>query len=328
MERGKYIAYRFGLTLVSIWAVITLLFLLFRLAPGDPTSRIIEPGMDAAARQRLLESYGMHEPLHVQYIYYLSNVMRGDLGVSFTRNAPVMELIIASTLNTLVLIIGSLIIAYSIGPVIGAYAAWHRGKTVDRYGVLSMMVVYSAPLFWTGMLGLMLFSFTLGWVPSGGMISARRTPDTFLEAILSIDFLRHLALPFFLAVVYWTVQPALIMRNTMVDVLGSDFIEMNRAQGLSELKILYRHAARNSLLPVLHASAISIGFALGGSVVFEEVFSWPGVGRMLWRAIEARDYPLAQGGFLMIAVLIITLNFIADVLSVYLDPRAAQMEEK
>lgn len=326
MNKGKYIAYRLGLTLLSLWAVITLLFILFRIAPGDPVSMVIDPGMDESARESILESYGLDEPLYMQYLLYLYNILQGDLGVSFTRNEQVISLLLTSTLNTVVLVVGSLLVAFSIGPIIGAYSAWHRGKSVDRVGILTILVIYSAPLFWTGMLGLMLFSFTLGWVPSGGMVSAQRTPDSFLDMILSVDFLRHLALPFFLSAVYWTAQPSLIMRNTMIDVLGSDFIEMNRAQGLSEVRILYRHAARNSLLPVLHASAITIGFAIGGSVVFEEVFSWPGVGRMLWSAIEARDYPLAQGGFLMISVLIITLNFVADVVSVYIDPRAAQTE--
>lgn len=171
----------------------------------------------------------------------------------------------------------------------------------------------------------MIFSFKLGWFPTGGMRSAAYT-GSGLGRFLSLDFLWHLAIPITVTTLYFLSLPTFIMRNTILDVLGADFILMSRAQGLSELRILYRHAARNSLLPIFHYAAISIGFAFGGSVVIETVFSWPGVGRLMWRAVTSQDFPLAQGAFLVLATMIISLNFVADVLSVYIDPRAATGE--
>lgn len=310
--------------LVSFLSVATILFALFRLMPGDPAAMIIAPGMTAEARQQLLAQYGLTKPLHTQYLLYLKNLATGNLGTSFSRGAEVSSLLAEATLNTVVLVVGALVFAFTVGPMLGALFAWRRNTPVDTYGVLTVLVFFAAPVFWTGMLALMVFSFNLGWFPSGGMRSVTASPTGVLDTFFSVDFLWHYILPFAVTGLYWLPLPALIMRNTMIDVLGSDFIELNRAEGLSEFDILYRHAARNSLLPVIHYGAVAIGFAIGGSVIIETVFSWPGVGRLLWQSVTSQDYPLAQGGFLMIATLIIVMNFLVDVLSVYIDPRATE----
>lgn len=323
MNKSRYIVVRAGLMVVSLFAVATLLFLLFRILPGNPTSILIDPGITKAAREQLLASYGLDKPLHIQYFLYIKNLAIGNLGVSFTRNQPVTKILIESTLNTLVLILSAVLLAFLSGPIIGAVFAWNRGSSIDRYGVISILTLFAIPVFWSGMLGIMLFSFRLGWLPSGGMTAPGAVYDSKLDMYLSVDFLRHLMLPFLITTLYYLSVPTLIMRNTMIDVMGSDFIEMLRAQGLDEIRIMFRHAARNSMLPVMHQAAISIGFAFGGSVIIETVFSWPGVGRVLWIAVNNQDYPLAQGGFLMIAAIIIILNFLVDVISVYIDPRAA-----
>lgn len=329
MKRANYLITRALFMVLSFFAVVTLLFLLFRIIPGDVSTTIFSPGLDEAARQRLAAKYGLNEPLHIQYIKYVTSLLQGDLGTSFHYNEPVTHLLIERTANTAVLILGAMLVAFTIGPAMGAYFAWHRNSRLEKYGVFAVLLMYAAPVFWTAMLGLMVFSYTLGWVPSGGMSSVGGDiPQTLSERFLTADFLKHLALPFLITALYYMAIPTLLMRNTMIDVLGDDFIQLKRAEGLPSLRILYYHAARNSLLPVMHYAAVAIGFALGGSVVIEVVFSWPGLGRLLWTAVSSRDYPLAQGGFLMIATITIIANFWIDMLSLYIDPRTADPSQQ
>lgn len=297
---------------------------MFRLGPGDPASALADPSMGEETRQSILDRHGLNEPLHTQFIYYMVNLVQGDLGVSFTHGVPVTNLIVDRALNTLVLMLTAVVLAFLIGPFLGAYFAWNRKSKVDDYGVGLVLLMYAAPVFWVGMLGIMLFSFNLGWLPSGGMYASSETPQTYSDRFLTLDFLRHLILPLAVTTLYYLTLPVLIMRNNMIDVLEEDFMELKYAEGLPERKLMLRHGARNALLPVFHYAAVAIGFAFGGSVIIETVFSWPGLGRLMWEAVRAHDYPLAQGSFLLLATIIIVLNFVVDVLSVYLDPRAAQ----
>ncbi|WP_255171309.1 ABC transporter permease [Natrononativus amylolyticus] len=319
--RLQYVLKRAGFAVGSIFVVANLLFFLFRLTPGDPSTVVADPTMPAEARQEILEQHGLTEPLYVQYVTYMQNLLTGDLGTSFQRNEPVLSILLDTTLNTIVLMLTSVLLAFGIGITIGAFLSWRRNTLIDTIGIGTIILFYAAPVFWTGMVGIMIFSFHLGWVPSGGMRSAGYSSDMLLDRYLSMDFLRHLALPLLVTTLYWLTAPTFIMRNNMIDVLGEDFIKMGRAQGLSERSLIYRHAARNSLLPVVHYGAIAVGFAFGGSVVIETVFSWPGVGRLMWQAVLQEDYPLAQGAFLMLATVIITLNFLVDMISVIIDPR-------
>lgn len=326
MTRLQYIVKRLLLTVFSIFVIATLVFLIFRLAPGNPASAVVDPSMPPGAREEILDRFGLNEPLHVQYVLYLKNLLSGDLGTSFRYQEPVAALIFGRAVNTMVLMLTSVLIAFLVGPVLGAYFAWNRGTWVDTAGIGSVLVMYAAPVFWTGMLGIMVFSFWLGWVPSGGLRSPGRVTESLWELYLSEDFLRHLVLPLVVTTLYWLTAPTFIMRNNMIDVLGEDFIEMNRAQGLPEHRIIYGHAARNSLLPVVHYGALAVGFAFGASVIIETVFSWPGVGRLMWQAVLTSDYPVAQAAFLFFAVVIILMNFLIDVLTVYIDPRVSEHE--
>jgi peptide/nickel transport system permease protein len=324
--RYRYILQRAALAVFSIFVVASILFFIFRLLPGDPSTAIIAPTMSPDDRQALLRQYGLDEPLYVQYILYMKNLVMGDLGISFRLNRPVMAAIQDKLVNTLVLMLTAVVLAYILGIFIGAILAWNRNTAIDYFGTAIVLVTYAAPVFWVGMMAIMLFSFKLGWLPSGGMRSSTTTYTTQLARFLSVDFLRHLILPLTVTLLYQLTIPTFMMRNNMIDVLDADYIEMARIEGLSEFSILYRHAARSSLLPVVHHAAVSLGFAFGGSVVIETVFSWPGIGRLMWQAARAQDYPLAQGCFLTLATAIIVLNFFADVISVYVDPRAAISE--
>jgi len=322
----KFISKRIILSIISLWVVATILFLMFRLIPGDPTAIVADPSLSPEARQLIIERHGLDEPLYVQYFTYMQNLVTGDLGMSFQRDSTVVRLLIDYGANTLVLMLPSVLLAFSIGPMVGAFLAWHKNERIDTIGVGFVLFFYAAPVFWTGMVGIIVFSFWQGWLPTGGMRSAGAAlSEGFVSRVLSIDFLRHLLLPLVITTLYWLTIPALVMRNNMIDVLGADYIELSRAQGLSEFTILYQHAARNAFLPVLHYWALAIGFAFGGSVIIETVFSWPGVGLLMWDAVLQFDYPVAQGAFLFIASIIIIMNMLADIFSVYVDPR---VEEK
>ena len=310
-------------SLITILIVATFLFLLFRLVPGDPSSTIVSPSMTKQSREELLEQYGLKKPLYVQYGLYLKNIFSGNLGRSFLRGKPVIDVIIHTSANTLALMLTSTIIVFLAGPFIGAILAWNKGSWLDSSGFILVLIFYALPVFWTGMLSIMIFSFRLGWLPPGGMHSPAFIPQGILQNYFSLDFLRHLILPLSVTSAYFLAIPTLTMRSNMIDILEADFIEMAKAKGLKERTILFKHAARNALLPILHYAAIEIGFAFGGAIVIETVFSWPGIGRLMWQAVQAHDYPLAQGAFLCLVVIIVTLNLIADLLSSYLDPRVS-----
>jgi peptide/nickel transport system permease protein len=274
----------------------------------------------------ILEQNGLGEPLYVQYVLYIKNLVLLNLGISYTLNQPVSTVLFDKVLNTLALMLPAIILAFIIGPIVGAFLAWKRNTRIDSVGIGVSIFARAAPVFWIGMLGIMVFSFRLGWLPSGGMHSPTYIEDSLVDRFVSIDFLRHLALPLAVTTFWWLMPPVLVMRNNMIETLGADFIQLNRAEGLPWPSILYRHAARNAMLPVAHYGAMAVGFAFGGSVVIETVFSWPGVGRMMWEAVTAHDYPLAQGAFLILAVMILVMNFLIDILSVYIDPRVVEEE--
>lgn len=320
-SKTKFILQRFALMLLSLFIVMTLLFLLFRIMPGNPASQLVSPRFSEAERQALLRQHGLTEPLYVQYIVYLQNVAQGNLGISFQHGSPVLPFLLNKTLNTLSITVPALFLAFTFGPFIGANFAWNRNEKLDSYGTGLVLIAFAAPIFWTGMLCIMVFSFWLGWLPAAGMRSATYVETSLAGRFLDVEFLRHAILPILIFGLWRLSQPTLIMRNNMIDLIGSDFIKLKRAEGLSEKRIMYRHGARNALLPLVHYMALAFGFAFGGSIILETVFSWPGIGQAMWTAVRASDYPVAQGAFTIISTAIIVLNFLVDVLSVYIDPR-------
>lgn len=323
-NRTRYLLRRLGFTFIAIYVIATILFFMFRLLPGDPTTAMLPPGASDAAKQELRRQFGLNEPLYVQYFLYLKNLVFGNLGTSFTFGKPVTAVVIDRTINTLALLIPAVVLSFTIGPLIGSILAWYRGTRIDTYGIGLVLILRGAPVFWTGIVAIMFFSFQLGWLPTGGMHSPEFVSESVVARLVSTDFLWHLLLPLSVVTLYFVSAPTFVMRNTMIDVLNEDFIELLRAEGLSEFRIIYLHAARNSMLPIVHYFALAMGAIFGGSVVIETVFSWPGVGRTMFRALTERDYPLIQGAFLMVAVMVIIMNFIADAVSVYIDPRAGE----
>lgn len=305
----------------SLLTVITLLFFLFRQVPGGPMSAIVSPRMNEAARQAVIEQYGLNEPLWRQYLLYMWNVFHLDFGQSFYYGQSVYSLIADRFLNTMSLMLTALLISYTVGTYLGAQLGWLRGSSKERAGMLVVLLLRSTPVFWTGMIVLYVFAFQLGVFPLGGMRGMQASYTTNAEKFLSVDFLYHLVLPVFTLCTFYTGLPLLLMRNNLLEVLSEDYIKTARAKGLTERRILFRHAARNAVLPVVTAFAIAIGFAVGGQVLIEQVYSWPGLGREMVQASLRSDYPLAQGAFMLLSLIVIFMNFFADLTYSYLDPR-------
>lgn len=323
-NRTRYLLRRIAFTVFAIYVIATALFFMFRLMPGSPVIAMVPQGASEALKADVRQQFGLDQPLYYQYVLYIKNLLMGNLGISFSHSEPVAQLVFDRTLNTLSLMLPAVLLSFTIGPLIGAMLAWHRGKSIDTYGIGLVLIFRGAPVFWVGMLAIMVFSFQLGWLPTGGMHSPTYISDSLADRFISVDFLWHLILPLCVVTLYLMSIPTFIMRNTMIDVLNEDFVELLHAEGLSDTRIMFLHAARNSLLPIIHYLALALGAIFGGSVVIETVFSWPGIGLTMFEALQSRDYPLVQGAFLMVAVTVIIMNLLADVVSVYIDPRAAE----
>lgn len=306
---------------LSLFTVITVLFFLFRQVPGGPMAAFTNPRMSQAARQAIVEQYGLNDPLWRQYLRYLVNVVQLDFGQSFYYGSSVSSLIADRFLNTMSLMLTAFAISYTVGTYLGAQLGWVRGTTKERAGMVVVLFVRSMPVFWTGMIVLYVFGFQLDIFPIGRMRSTGASYETTVQKFLSPDFLYHLVLPVFTLCTYYTGLPLLLMRNNLLEVLSETYIDTARAKGLTSRRVLFVHAARNAILPVVTAFAIAIGFAVGGQVLIETVFSWPGLGREMVQASLRSDYPVAQGAFTLLSVIVITMNFVADLAYTYLDPR-------
>jgi peptide/nickel transport system permease protein len=322
-----YIAGRLLQSLVVLWVIATLLFLLFRLAPGDPTVAFIDPTFSEEQEQALRARFGLDKSLSEQYVIYLKNLVQGDLGDSFFRGATVSEMIMEALPNTLYLSFVALFLAYIVGVIGGTVMAVLRGGILEQIGVTITLMARAAPEFWVGMFLLAIFAFDLRWLPSSGTSSPGVIYGSELEKLQSKDFWEHMILPTITLAFYLHGLPLLLMRSNMLEIMDQDFITMGRLVGYNNWRLLILHAARNALLPVLTALTLGIGYSIGGDVVIENVFGWPGIGRMLVRAVSSSDYPVAQGAFFVIALIIVVLNFIADILYSLLDPRIGASEQ-
>lgn len=320
-QRYNYFSLRIGQMLLTLFIIITILFLMFRLMPGSPMAAYIDPTFTQEQQEILMQQFGLDKPLWQQYLIYVYNLFQGKLGDSFFFRAPVVEIILKVLPNTIYLMLGSLILAYTTGILGGVFLAWKRDTSTETIGTVFTLFTRAAPQFWVGMILLAVFSFKLGWFPSAGASPAGVVYSSELEKLTSFVFLRYLFLPTLTLAVYLMGLPLLLMRTNMLDIMGEAYVDMARMRGLSEKRVMLKYVARNAALPVVTAMAVGIGYAMGGNVVIETVFSWPGLGRILVKAVSSSDYPLAQGAFILIAVVMVLMNFIADILYSLLDPR-------
>ncbi|MBC2697370.1 MAG: ABC transporter permease [ANME-2 cluster archaeon] len=293
--------------------------------PGDALSYLTDPGADMPVRMTeekgeiLLAYYGLDKPLSEQYINYMVGIIRGDLGLSIYYNDPVLEVILSRLKWTLLLVGTSTAIYITLGILLGATSAWARGRKKDMALLISILSISSFPSFFIGILMVIFFVVKLGIFPLSGAQTAFATYSNPLEEIF--DILHHLVLPAATLVISHIGGTYFLMRNSMLGVLGEDYIMTARAKGLSERYILHKHAIKNALLPIVTMTAMTVGFMVTGTIFVEMVFAYPGIGNLLYNAVSYNDYPLLQGIFLFITITIVGANFIADMIYIQLDPR-------
>lgn len=323
----RYLLGRLGFYLLAAWVALTLNFFLPRLIPGDPATALfarLRGKVAPEAIEALRETFGLTDaPLLEQYVTYLAHVARGDLGISVAYfPAPVSEVIGTGLAWTLFLAGSAVLVSFVLGTLLGVAAAWWRRGWVDTWLPSALIFFGSFPYFWLAMVALYIFGFTLRWFPLGHAYGDDTTPA--LTPAFTFEVLRHAALPIGTVVLATLGGWLLSMRNTMITVLGSDFVGLARARGLSPTRVALRYAARNALLPSVTGFGMALGFVLGGSLLTEIVFSYPGQGYLLVQAVRSQDYALMQGIFLVITLAVLGANWLVDVAYLWLDPRTRE----
>lgn len=299
----RYVFSKLGEALVAIWGVVTIVFFVTRLL-GDPVTLLLPIGASIGQINDLRAGLGLDQPLWVQYFRFLGQAAIGDFGHSFIFNRPAMSVILERMPATIQLSSAALVLGVLFGGVAGVIAALKRG-TISEFAIMSLALLGQAtPVFWLGIMLILFFSVELGWLPTGGY-----------------GTLLHLVLPAFTLAVLISSSIARLLRSSMLDTLKEDFVRTANAKGLAPRTVLSWHVLRNALIPVVTMVGILIGELLGGSVVTETVFAWPGVGRVIYQAIEGKDFPVIQAGVALVAAIFVLTNFFVDLLYAVLDPR-------
>ena len=308
----RYILQRLFGMIVVMALVVTIVFVIVRVTPGDPAAVMLGPEATQQDIAELRTKLGLDQSLGLQYVYYIGQLLQGDLGQSIFLNQPVTSALAERAEPTFFLTLFSILIASGIALPIGIYAAYRRGSFVDQAATTLAMLAASIPSFWLGLILIQFLAVRLGWFPVSGYGGPG---STFVERMY------HLALP---AIALGVVSSALILRFTrasMLDVLGDDFIRTARAKGLGERRVVMKHALKNALIPILTIIGLTAAVLISGAVVTETVFGLPGVGNLVVSAVLRRDYPVIQGALLVIAALYVLINFAIDMLYLLVDPR-------
>ena len=323
MGMREYLIKRIIQGIVTVFVVISINFFLFRAMPGNPFMRLIESQPRGKTKEMIdlyIKLFGLDKPLWEQYLIYIKNLLTGNFGYSLRQvGKPVSKIIMERLPNTLILMGTATTLTIIIGIALGVIAAGKRGQLADTATVVIGLTLYSIPIFWLGLLFILVFGFWLGWFPLWGMVTPGKYFTNPFE--YAVDYLWHMTLPCTALVLVSAGGWALITRNALLDVFTEDYILTARAKGLDERTVFYKHALRNAMLPLVTMIALSFGFIASGAVLTETVFSWYGIGRLLYEATYWQDYPVVQAAFFIIAVCVIAANIIADILYAYLDPR-------
>ncbi|MBA3552822.1 MAG: ABC transporter permease [Actinobacteria bacterium] len=321
MGARRYLTAKVVQALFTLAFVLVFNFFLFRILPGNPAQILArQRRLPVEAVRELERDFGLKDPLPQQFVNYAGDTLRGNFGISFKFRRPVGEVIQGRIWPTVLLVGVATIGSTVIGLLIGIYGAWRRGSGFDMGSLGFSLVTYAMPEFWLGMILLILFASTSGLelFPLGNI----RTPGGAASGIAHLlDVGMHLFLPALTLILALLGEYALIMRSSLLDVMGDDYIVTARAKGLREAQVLRRHAVPNALLPTVTLVALNLGFVVSGAITVETVFSWPGLGLLTVEALQAPDYPLLQGLFLLFSVAVIVANLIADLIYGYLDPR-------
>jgi peptide/nickel transport system permease protein len=299
----RYLTIRLGESIVAIWGVVTIVFIVTRIL-GDPAVLLLPVGATEAQITELRVQLGLDRPMIVQYVDFLWRALQGDFGNSFQQMRPAMDVVLERMPATVLLATTAIALGLVIGSAAGFIAATMRGSLVELAVMLIALLGQATPVFWLGLMLILVFAVDFGWFPTGGYGTAS-----------------HLALPAFTLAVFTSAAIARLLRSSMIDVLREDYVRTARAKGLLPRTVFVWHAARNALIPVVTMVAILAGELLGGSVVTETVFSWPGVGRLIVQAVENKDFPVVQAGITLVATSFVAINFGVDLLYGVLDPR-------
>jgi peptide/nickel transport system permease protein len=318
MGSRRYLLSKTLQAVVTLWFVLTFNFLLFRVLPGDPVALLARSEKltpDDVAR--LQHDLGLDLPMVEQYAVYLRETLTGNLGESLTSGIPVSDLIRTRIGPTALLVgLGTILSAW-LGVVIGIRGGWRRGSTFDTTSQYGSLILYAMPEGWLGMLLLLLFSGLLHWFPAGGY----RSSTSLTGAAKLTDILDHLFLPLLTLTLGYIGSFSIVMRASMIDTIAEDYVQTARAKGVPDRLVRSRHVVPNAFLPAFTLIILSFGFVLGGAIVIETVFSWPGLGLLTYQSINTLDYPVIQGVFLIASAAVIVANLVADVTYGYLDPR-------
>lgn len=317
----EYLLKRFARFLVSLFALLSVIFALFRIVPGDPTTMMLHDRLTEEQVANIRASFGLDAPLHEQYYRFIVNALQGDFGVSFASQEPVMSIILPRLYNTLIIVLPGMVLIVLSAFVVGSTLGWERGSRKDTIGSYFQLTFRAVPHFVLGVLLLMIFSYWLGWMPIGRMHPVGDPPEGLVEYVLVTT--HHALLPFVVFTLHYAGDAFLLMRGNIIDQRDEDYVQFLHLKGLPESSVR-DHAARNSLLPLVTYVPTLVLIGFGGQILIEVVFSWPGIGELLVRSVNQRDYPTAQAAFFFIGFLVVLSNFLVDVLYGVLDPRINQ----
>lgn len=322
----RYVVRRLLGAIPLVLGIATIVFFVVNLAPGDPTLYLLAPGMNAEVVEQMRVNYGLDQPVHVRYVKWMGAMLTGDFGYSFTYNRPVLEVLMGFLPNTLILSACALALAFLVGIVLGTIQAVRQYSGIDSTLSVVLLFFYSMPSFWLALMLILMFSLMARnvwgwpiWFPASGMMS---TGHEFLgpwERV--IDRAKHLVLPTLSLSLVLAAGIARYMRGSMLEVIRQDFVRTARAKGLPERSVVFKHALRNALIPVITLVGLYIPVLFSGTVFIELIFAWPGMGRALVDAINTRDYPLVMAGSFFFAILVVLANLVADILYAVVDPR-------
>ena len=320
MTLRNYVIRRLILIIPTFFLISAIVFTLIHLAPGDPVMVMVSRhGLPQATQDRIREELGLNEPVPVQYAIWVGKLLRGDFGFSYVTGRNVLEWISNKVPATVELILVAEIISVIIAVTLGVIAAVKHYSLTDAVCSVTALVGYSAPSFWIAVIAILVFSMILKWLPPSGMYTVGVIWGSPLDAF--VDHLKHLIMPTSILVLGWTAYLFRMVRSSMLDVLNQDFIMTARAKGVKERVVIYKHALRNALLPVITYLGFSIGFLLGGAAVIENIFDWPGLGEFIVMVASNRDYPALMGITMIISLMVLIANLCADVTYAIVDPR-------
>lgn len=324
MNRRTYLLRKLGMSLLTILIVFIINFMLFRVLPGDPVRSVIGRGIRISpeVQQALREQFGLDKPVFPdQLLDAFGQWSRGNLGYSWSLRRPVSEVLMSKLWNTVLLIGLGQILAILLGVFLGLMAGWKRRTPIDIAALTFSLIAWAIPTFWLGIILLAAGSTWFG-LPTAGIVSPENTGKP-LHTVLP-DLARHLFLPTLTLTILYLGEYMLIMRSSILEVLSEDYILTAKAKGMSNWQVLWRHALRNAMLPIVTLIALNLGFTVSGAIYIETVFSYDGLGKLFQTALLKQDYPLLQGAFILLAVSVIIANMAADLLYVVLDPRVKE----